>query len=140
MDSGNEINDVALGDFMDASGTPAGIYLPAQHPRHFACRAVLRDMLRDKRLQQIIHSILNHLSASLSFFSGWVSALHLGGKYLLGCELRLMKGNAPIWPDRIFPQPSTCGPIQDDKHLAAFRRDLRAEAGKTNVPVNQVDV
>jgi hypothetical protein len=49
-----------------------------------------------------------------------------------------MERDAPVGPDTIFPQPPTGGSIQDDKHLAAFRRDFHAEAGKSNIPVDKV--
>jgi hypothetical protein len=51
-------------------------------------------MLRNKRLQQVFNAIGDELLVGLSFFCGGVSALHLGGEYLLGCEFRLMESDA----------------------------------------------
>jgi len=38
------------------------------------------------------------------------------------------------------PRAGTAGPVQDDKHLAALRRDLDAEAGKSGIPVNNISL
>ena len=61
-------------------------------------------------------------------------------RYPLSRDACLMKCHTPIRPDRVFTQLrfGPAGPIQDDKHLTAFRRNLDAEAGAAGVPVDYV--
>jgi hypothetical protein len=51
-----------------------------------------------------------------------------------------MKCHAAVGPDGIFAQLRTgaAGAVEHDEHLAALRRNLHAEAGKTSVPVDHV--
>ena len=133
MDGRNKIDDIALGDFMNTSGAPAGDYLSAKYLRHLACGTVLRDMLRNKHLQQVIYPIGSDFPVGFSLLSGGIPAIELGGENLLGCKLRLMERNAPIRSDSVFPQACADSPVQARTAAAAALRKenfMRRTPGK----------
>src|SRR5262249_27468135 len=68
------------------------------------------------------------------------TAFELGREHLLRRHSRLMKGRAPIRPDRVLAQlrAGTACSVKNDEHLAAIRRHLNAEAGTPGVPVDYV--
>jgi hypothetical protein len=96
--------------------------------------------LGNKCLQQILDAVCHDPSFRLALLGRRIAALELGREYLLRRHPSLMKGHAPIWPDRVFAQfrAGTTGAIQHDEHLAASRRNLNAEARISCIPVDDV--
>jgi hypothetical protein len=125
---------------VDTLAGPSLANLPAKKPSDLTPRAVLRRTLRYEGLQQILDAVRHDTSPCRSLLGRRIAAVELCREHLLRRHARLMKGHAPVWPDGVLAQPraGTAGAVEDDEHLAAFRRDLDAEAGVSGVPVDYV--
>src|SRR5262252_9550424 len=140
LDSGDDFNDIALGNLMNAPAGPGLANLPAKKPSDLAPGAVLRQTLRYEGLQQILDSVCHDTSPRRSLLGRRIAAFELRREHLLRRHARLMKGHAPIRPDCVLAQPraGTAGAVENDEYPAAFGRDLDAESGATGVPVHHV--
>jgi len=87
---------------MHAARSPSRDHLAAQQPGDLACGALLREMLRDEELDQILHTVSYESAACLLFLSRRVSSLCSGSEYLERSYARLMQRNVTIRPDREF--------------------------------------
>jgi hypothetical protein len=140
LDGGDDLNDIALANLVDAPAGPCLANLPAKQPSDLAPGAVLRQTLRYEGFQQIFDPIRDHTPPRRPLLGRRIAALELRREHLLRCHARLMKGHSPVRPDGVLAQlrPRACGAVEHDEHLAAFRRDLDAEAGVSGVPVDYV--
>src|SRR5262249_13121051 len=140
LDGGNDLNDIAFGNLVDAPAGPGLTHLPAKEPRDLAPGAVLRQPLRYEGFQEILDTICYDPSLRLALLGRRIAAVELGGEHSLRCHSCLVEGHAPVWPDGVFAQlrAGAADTVQNDEHLAALRRDLHAEARTAGVPVNYV--
>jgi len=96
--------------------------------------------LGNERLQQILDAVCYDPSLRLPFLGCWIAALESRREHLLRPHSRLMKGHTAIRPDGVLAQlrPGACSAVEYEEHLAAFRRDLDAEARAPGIPVDYV--
>src|ERR1700757_2301307 len=92
------LNDIALGNLVDAPAGPGLANLPAKEPSDLAPGTVLRQTLRYEGLQQIFDPVCHDTSPRRSLLGRRIAALESRGEHLLRCHAGLMKGHAPVWP------------------------------------------
>jgi len=78
----------------------------AQQAQDLASRPLLGDMLSDKELNQILHTVGYESTTGLLLLSRRIFALYSSGEYLERCYASLMQGNATIGADRVFAHTS----------------------------------
>ena len=139
-DGGDDLNDIALANLVDAPTAPGLADLPAKEPSDLATGAILIQPLGNERLQQILDALCYDPSFRLPFLACRIAAFELGRQHLLRRHSRLMKGHAPIRPNGVLAQlrARTAGAVENDEYLTAFRRNLDPEAGTTGVPVDNI--
>jgi hypothetical protein len=87
---------VALGDLMDAAAAPGGFHLPAEHSRYLRRGPVLRYMLGDERLKDVIHPIRDNPALGLTLLGCGVAAFEPCRMDFLRRHPRLMEGDAAV--------------------------------------------
>src|SRR5262249_34972543 len=97
LDGGDDLNDIALANLMDARAGPGLADPPAKKPRDLAPGAVLRQTRRYEGLQQILDSVRHDASLRRSLLGRRIAAFEFRSEHLLRCHARLMKGHAPVW-------------------------------------------
>ncbi len=125
---------------MNAPAGPGLSHLSAQQPGNFPARAVLRQMLGNEGLQQILDPVGYGTSFRFALLGRRIAAVELRRKHLLRPQPRLMKGYASVRTDGVFAElrSGTAGAVQHDEDLATLGRDLNAETGQASIPVDEV--
>jgi hypothetical protein len=75
LDGGDDLNDIAFGNVVDAPSGPGLAKLPTKKPSDLLPRAVLRQTLPYEGLQQILDSVRHDTSICRSLLGRRVSAL-----------------------------------------------------------------
>jgi hypothetical protein len=108
LDGGDDLNNIALANLMDAPASPGLANLPTKKPGDLAPGTVLRQTLRYEALQQVLDSVRHNTSPRRSLLGRRIAALELRREHFLRRNARLMKGHAPIRPDCVLAQPRAC--------------------------------
>jgi hypothetical protein len=97
-------------------------------------------MLGDECLQQVLDPVRYDPATCFSLLGREVASVELRCEHLLGRHPRLMERYAAVGADGIFAQPRAraAGAVEYDEYLAALRRDLHAEAGRSGVPIDYI--
>jgi hypothetical protein len=111
LDRGDDLDDVAFADLVDASITSESQFT-AKHLRDPASGPVPRHVLGDIGFEQFLDAVDRHSLARRALLGGQIASLKPCG---FCRDPRLMEGDATVSPNRVLSQPRTCitRPVQD---------------------------